>query len=260
MKRLVVISDTHCGHQLGLTHPNYDVEPSKNSTEYELFKLRRKYYSLYKATIESLKPIDILLVNGDTIDGRGEKSGGTELLRSDRNVQVAMAAAIINDCQADKIVMSYGTPYHTGDAEDYEDQLADKVKALEINGHGFLDIDGLIIDYKHKVGSSSVPYGRYTQIAKEKVWNSLWAEFDEVPNSDVTIRSHVHYFGYAGRYGWLGVTTPALQGHGTKYGERQMSGTTDWGLIHFDIEAKGEYTWTHHIFKPKKSRVVATKL
>jgi hypothetical protein len=252
VKRLLVISDLHCGHQVGLTHPNYDLVPTdRKSDSYKLYKIRQSYYSEYRKIVNSLKPIDVLIANGDLIDGRGEASGGTELLFSDRSKQADMASAAILETEAEKIFISRGTPYHTGKEEDWEDTIADKVNAVEIVNHGFVDINGLIVDYKHKIGSSSVPYGRQTAVAKERIWNFLNNEFDEYPKSDIIIRSHVHYFGFVGGSNWLGVTTPALQGHFTKYGEKQCSGTTDWGLIYFDIENKEEWSWKPFVVKPK---------
>lgn len=261
MKRIVIMSDLHCGHTVGLTPKSFDATPPKTAiAEYQLYRLRRTYYDTYRKIINSLKPIDVVIANGDLIDGRGEKSGGTELLFSDRNKQVDMAVACLRECEAESVFIGYGTAYHSGNAEDWEDQIASKIDAKEIVSHGFLDVEGLVFDYRHHVGSSSVPYGRFTQIAKEKIWNNLWNEFDEYPNSDITIRSHVHYYGYAGRYGWLGLTTPALQGYGSKYGDRRMSGTVDWGLIHFDVENKNKWTWQAHIVKPKQSLVKPTKV
>ena len=261
MKRVVVISDLHCGHLVGLTHPNCDFVPTnKDSEEYELHKIRKAYYTEFKRIIESLKPIDVLIANGDLIDGRGEASGGTELLFSDRNKQVAMASAAIMDCEADKVFIAYGTPYHVGKEEDFEAQIAGKVNAVEITSHGFIDVNGLILDFKHKVGASSVPYARSTAVAKERLWNLLNAEFAEYPKSDVIVRSHVHYFSFVGGSNWLGLTTPALQGHGTKYGERQCSGSVDWGLVSFDIESKEDWTWDRHIVKPKLANIKATKV
>ena len=260
MKRVVVISDLHCGHIAGLTHPNYDAKPPDTANEYSEYKLRRKYYDWYRSELQKLNPIDVLIVNGDAIDGRGERSGSTELLTTDRSNQCMMAVAAINEAKASKVFMTYGTPYHVGDAEDWENFIADKVEAEDISSHGFINVNGLVFDYKHKVGSSSVPYGRFTQVAKEKLWNSLWAEYEEHPKADVFIRSHVHYFGFAGQNGWLGITTPALQGHTTKYGERQCSGTVDYGFVHFDVEDDGEYAWQEHIYKPKKARVVAIEV
>lgn len=254
MKRLVIISDLHSGHQSGLTHPDFDACPSSQGHRRELYKLRRRCWDFYKGKIDALKPIDVLLVNGDVIDGKGGRSGGTELITSDRTEQIDMASEAIKCAEAGTIVMSFGTPYHTGDLEDWEQQVAKNVDARKIGGHDWIDINGLIFDYRHYIGSSSVPYGRHTQIAKERVWNLLWAEHDEYPKSDVIVRSHVHYFRVAIEFGWMGVVTPALQFYGTKYGTRKISGTVDFGLLSFDVNSKDDFSWASHIWKPRRSR------
>lgn len=259
MKRLLVISDLHCGHQVGLTHPNHDLIPTdKKSAEYDLHKIRKESYTVYRNIINKLNPIDVLIVNGDLIDGEGQASGGTELLFNDVTKQIDMAVAAVNECEAKKIFISYGTPYHVGKSADWENEIASRVNAVEIVSHGWIDINGLIIDYRHKVGSSSVPYGRQSPIAKERMWNLLNTEYAEFPKSDVIIRSHVHYFSYCGGSNWLGITTPALQNSFSKYGERQCSGTTDWGMVSFDIESKEDWGWEHHVVKHRVAQIKAT--
>jgi hypothetical protein len=208
-----------------------------------------------------VQPIDILIVNGDCIDGRGERSGSRELVSVDRREQVKMAVECIELVEAKHIVMTYGTPYHSGTSEDWEDQIADKVGADAIGGHEFVNVNGLIFDVKHKVGGSTIPHGRHTPIAKEKLWNIMWNEKEEnQPNSDIIIRSHVHYFDFCGDSRWLGMTTPALQGLGTIYGSRQCSGTVDWGLVWFDVDKKGHYSWNYEVAEVVAQRAPVLKL
>lgn len=64
----------------------------------------------------------------------------------------------------------------------------------------------------------------------------MWEARKVNPESQVYIRSHVHYFVYCGGPDWLGVITPALQGQGTKFGVRECSGLVDFGLVWFDCE------------------------
>ena len=45
--------------------------------------------------VRDLQPVHLLLVGGDCIDGRGEKSGSTELITVNRNEQCQMAAECI---------------------------------------------------------------------------------------------------------------------------------------------------------------------
>lgn len=261
-KRIVVISDMHCGHKCGLTPSSWLYTPPETASisRRRLADFRSMAFDKYYSTIKSLKPIDILLVNGDCIDGRGEKSGGTELLTTDRDEQCDMAIELIEMTGSKNIVMTYGTGYHTGSLEDFENRIARDVKAKKIGGHEWVEANGVIFDVKHKVGASTVPHGRFTSIARENVWNILWSEREESPRSNVIIRSHVHYHGFCGGPDWLAMTTPALQGPGSKFGTRQCSGTVDFGLVHFDVNPSGSYVWEPHLVKMLRTKEMLLKL
>ena len=252
-KRVVVISDLHCGHIVGLTPPGWLVgngdEVTNDKTKSKKFEIvRRQCWDFYSKTLKALQPIDILIVNGDCIDGRGVRSGGTEELEINRDRQCNMAIECIREANAKEIRMIYGTPYHVGDTEDWENIIADRL-GVKIGSHEWFNVNGLIIDCKHHLGSSSVPQGRYAALAREILWNDEWSIQHEQPLADILIRSHTHYSNYIGSRGRLAIITPALQGMGSKFGARICSGTVDFGLIHFDINDKGEYSWAYHIAK-----------
>lgn len=256
-KRVVVIADMHCGSFVGLCHPDYQQKYVKNdrTKRNKYSTLQKQCWDFYYDTIIKLKPIDILVVNGDSIDGRGERSGGTELIVTDRQAQAEMAADAIKVASAQHIIMTVGTPYHvSSNGEDFENLVKEYVRGDSIGSHEWLSVNGLVFDFKHHIGSSSVPYGRFTAVGREYNWNALWAERDEQPKSKILCRSHVHYFGYAGNKDFLGITTPALQSVGTKFGSRICSGTIDFGLIVFDVYPDGSYEW-----KPLIADIVSQK-
>jgi hypothetical protein len=252
----------HSGHVVGLTPPSWHDVPSKTASKarIKLAEFRQRTFSEYYNIVKSLQPIDVLLVNADCIDGRGEKSGQTELITSNRDRQCDMAIELIKLVKAKQTVMTYGTGYHCGSIEDYEDQIAKEVKATKIGGHEWVEVNGVVFDLKHKVGASSVPHGRMTSIARENLWNILWSERKESPRSNVIVRSHVHYHNYCGGDNWLALTTPALQGPGSKYGTRQCSGTVDFGVVHFDVNPSGSYEWEAHITKILDTKDMLLKL
>lgn len=258
-KRVVVISDMHCGHKLGLTHEDFDARPNNTaSRDYKAWLVRRKCRRWYVKKTEELKPVHLVIVNGDAVDGKGTKSGGTEQLTTDRTEQVDMAAALIQMWDAKNIVMSHGTSYHVGRDEDWEDHifkhrwLEDRMR--KIGGHDTVSINGVVFDYKHHIGKSSIPHGRFTALAREHLWNQLWSLRGEYPEATILLRSHVHYHVYCGDTDWLAVITPALQAYGSKFGARIPSGTVDYGLLHFDITDKGEWSWQSHILRFKEAR------
>lgn len=250
MKRLVVIGDLHCGHRAGLTPPGWQYQENEQEPERANFgRIQRAIWDFYAKTIEALKPIDILVVNGDAIDGKGERSGGTEQLEADRIKQVEIAAECIGHAQAKAVIIIYGTGYHVGKEEDFERILGDRVNAQKVGGHEWLDVNGVIFDFKHFVSSSVIPHGRFTSMARDALWNKLWAADEMQPNADVVIRSHVHYHRFAGEPGTLMMTTPALQGFGSKFGVRMCSGRVDIGLVSFDVQSREDWTWRGHLLK-----------
>jgi hypothetical protein len=253
-RRVVIMSDCHCGHVVGLTHPDFN--PNYKDKELaQLTRARASYWNFYKDTIAALQPVGVLIVNGDCIDGKGQKSGGTELITSDELEQCRMAEAAIEECHAGAVYLSYGTPYHCGDLRDFEDVIAKSVKAEKIGSHDWLNVNGLVFDYRHFTSGSIIPHGRHTAIARDRLWSVLWND-EGYPRADVILRSHVHYHDYAGGRGWLAMTTPALQGLGTKFGSRRMSGTIDFGLVSFDVVSKDDFTWRSHILRPSQHRAL----
>ena len=238
-KRVVVLSDFHCGHEVGLTPPKWN--PQSGDDAYSEY--RAYLWKQYADTVRSLQPIDILVANGDLVDGRGDRSGSLEVIVLDRLIQCQMAAAVIRFAQPKKVFVSRGTDYHVGKEESFEDLVAEQVKAERIGDVLNIDVNGLMFNFRHHIGGSQSPLGRQTPLSRESVWNALWNVRQGFPLADIIVRSHVHYLAYAGGPGWLAMTTPALQGYGTRYGERRLSGIVDFGFVYFDVVDKGHMTW-----------------
>jgi len=258
VKRLTVLSDLHCGHLVGLTHPDWQLTGKDGSPVGKVAAAQSALWDQF-ATLKKRKT-DILIVNGDLIDGSGKRSGGTECITTDMLAQAEMAAEAIKAVihKNTKVYIVRGTPYHTGQDSDFENVVAQHLGAshrVRIKDHLYLSIEGWLFDVKHKVGSSGVPYGRHTAVAKESLWAKLWVqEFEDHPQSDVIIRSHVHYFNGSFGPDFIGLTTPALQGLGSKYGARQCSGIVNWGWVEFDVQ-KNVRPWPDaKIFKIKEQQ------
>jgi len=234
-KTVCIISDLHCGHKVGLCPPSHF--PSSKKPE---GVIARRLWNEFEKIVP--RGCDILIVNGDAIDGKGERSGGCEQITTDRDEQADMAAEVIRYVGAEAVVVIAGTPYHTGQDEDWEKGIAKDVGAIKFGSHETIRVEGVDFDVKHFVPGSQVPHGRHTAIARDRLWEGLWAEYEERRRADVIVRSHVHYHSFCGGPGWLALTTPALQGLGSKYGSRKCMGIVDFGLTVFECN-KGEYKW-----------------
>jgi len=262
MKRVVIISDLHCGHMGGLTPPGQMFSTDDSDRVRKKFsKFQRTLWDFYSRNLAELQPVDIAIVVGDAIDGQGEKSGGTEQITTDRYEQVKMAAECIDQAKAKTVVMVHGTPYHTGDEEDWEAVLAGQLKAgdVKVGGHEWYDVNGLVFDVRHQVSRSVIPYGRATPLMRDVVWSMLWSELAGYPNSDVIVRAHVHYYVYVEFMGKVAVICPALQGF-TKCGTRRATGTIDIGFLHFDIEDRNTWAFGKHLLNLKQVASHALKL
>lgn len=261
--RLVVLSDEHCGHLSGLTPIDYQGKfvTDTISKHNKLTTIQRENWNIFQNEINILrreKPIDILVNNGDFLDGLGVRSGGTELITTDRTKQIDMCEEIMNTVGADYNVIVSGTPYHTGEQEDWEEELAKRTKS-KFESHAWLDINKTIFDFKHFIGSSGTPHTRQAPIAKEALWATLWGEANLVPKPvSYLIRSHVHYFSLIDSGDMIALTTPALQAFGSKFGARKCSGIPRIGFLSFDILASGEVIMRKHFANIISQKAKAT--
>lgn len=241
-KRMVVISDLHAGHEYGLCPPGTHRRDLSSKTG----QFEESLWGFYTESLDKLKPIDILLVNGDAIEGKGESSGGVELLTTDRLDQAQLAAGAIAYAEAQKVRIMYGTRRHVGKDEDFESVILDKLKGsgsnVKIGGHGFFLVNGRKVDVKHKVGGSTIPHGRFTPLAKAVMWNKMWAAEGRQPKGEIFIRSHVHFFANCGGFNWVAMSTPALT-YNSHFGIRECEGLVDVGMVVFDFNEAGDYTW-----------------
>lgn len=262
-KRIFFGACTHCGHRVGLTPPAWQLQPGDLSPKRtKWLKIQKECWEWFRRRSSVYKPYDLAVWNGDLIDGTGHRSGGTELICTDRNEQMDMASKIVNTVKAKKNVFIHGTPYHSGEQEDMEDIIASYHNERG-HDHEWLDVNGVIFDVKHFVGASSIPHGRLTGLAREELWNVLWHEAGYTPRADYVVRAHVHYT----TGGWRMVgsrevaffTLPALQAMGTKFGAKKCSGLVDFGFHVFQIDGKGNTTWQKEIAEIESQKALASK-
>ena len=206
-----------------------------------LRKSQDALWAEFQKLLELIRPpVDVLLVLGDAIEGPQRSFRGIELIEPDLMGQCEMAVAALAKFEAHSVYMVRGSPYHVGEAEEFEDLIAEKLQA-EIANEMILTIEGVRFHLAHFVQRSTVPHGRATPLAREWVVNVLMGERGAVQRVDVLLRGHVHYYTFVGGSEWLAMSAPALSFGGGKI-RRRSRGLTDFGLILFEIE-KGEYHW-----------------
>ena len=259
-KRILVMADNHSGHQTGLTPPDYWLpvvaKPKSDSARRanKFAALQREVWRWYTDTIKSLGKIDYVFHLGDNIDGRGEKSGGTELLTMDINRQIEMAAVCLQATGCKDIFMVYGTPYHVAPGySDMEDAIAKEVKARKIGSREKIRVLNTVFDLRHKVGKSSIPHGQGTLLEKQRLWDLVWEARGIQERANVYLRGHIHDYKGVIDSDYLVLSCPGLE-WSTKYGSREVDGIVSIGLIDFTVDEEG-YTWRSHIASLAEQRV-----
>lgn len=235
-KRVLFLSDMHCGHRWGLTPPRWQTTT-----------IQERFWDWFVKTVRAASPVDVLIVNGDAIDGRGDKNGSVEQITTDRLTQVEMAAEAIRTVDAKTIRIVAGTEYHVGPQEDFELALADRV------GGKFSDvlsaeINGTRFSVRHKVGGSSIPHGRATSVMREYLWETYESELRDRDRADVIVRSHVHYFIHVRNSLGEMLITPCLQ-LGSNFGRRKCSGVSDVGIVYYDCFPGGDRCLTANLLQ-----------
>ena len=249
-----MIADTHCGHPAGLTPEAWQFRLGSGPERDVLATYQADSWAAYVDAVNEAKPVDVLLVVGDCIDGR---ETGRHLVSEDREDQCEMAKECIRLWDAPEVVMVYGTPRHTGKLETWEHSIARDLKA-EIAAREFVAVDDVVFKLRHKVGRSGIPHGRYTSIARSAMWNELRAARGKDPKADIHLFAHTHYHAYCGGVDWLAMTLPALQGS-SEYGASQVDDDVDWGIVWFDVEGK-EWDWGSKIVRLEGERPEVIRL
>ena len=272
-KRGIIVSDLHSGHAVGLTHPSYQYHERKtpHTKRAKLGAIQRACWNAFDDMLTDVGKIDFALVGGDTVDGKGKRSGGTEQITCCTEDQGDMAVAVFDHMRykcfkhGSKMIGVHGTPYHeANNGEDWGNVVAERAGFDNFGAHEWIDVDGCVFDIKHKVGSSGIPHGRGGAIRKQDLWNGIWAEYKMQPRAHVLTRGHVHFYDHSDRVrNGIPVhlaTLPALQAMGSKYGARQCDGIVDFGIVLVTVENGVVSDWQPIVATINAQKAEAIKL
>ncbi|MCS7240824.1 MAG: hypothetical protein NZ651_06240 [Candidatus Bipolaricaulota bacterium] len=259
---IVALADLHCGHFGAITPPDYWYPLDSGDAKIkQIAQAQREMYEAYMEDVREFQKPDVLVVNGDLIEGTGRLTGGTELLTTDVETQCRIAAQLLALWEAKKIILTYGTSYHTTiDGQDADRFVATLLAKdgydVEIHSHAFVKVNGCVFDVRHYAGRSNLPHTKGTPLGREWFVNLLWAARDEQPQANVILRAHIHSFFVAGGADpdWLAFFQPCWLAAMTKYGARRCSGTVDVGTLIFGVSANGRVSWDVRLKKLMANR------
>lgn len=275
-KRILLTGDWHCGSIGGLTPPKFEVGSAKSE---DLFNKRREMWNWWEKEIDEItkeKKFDLIVINGDAIDGEGSKSGGREQLFPDRDIQCDMAFYIVDKLiekshfvnKENNVLMTLGSLYHVGNYEDWEKQIVKVLNAKHgenfalIDGYHRIEVNGLPMMIRHHAASS--PGGMKSNLEKEhwswikEAVNIMGGFKDEQEDNSkemrkitrVLIGSHIHKAYQQKYHGKFHIITlPALQipvAQG-KLGRYMINNPIDLGFGIMDINDENDYSYEEHL-------------
>lgn len=201
-KRVLVVSDIHCGSIFGMMPPNFETSDgapkSQNAGQKHLWDCWNHMLDAAKAA-----KLDAIVVNGDVIDGPQPAQKGTELSLALLFDQRGAAIETLRPLSVlAPMYFVKGTEYHDCKSGASVEAVAEDLHGVRYKGVGSgkfskdvldLEIDGVVLNFSHGISVASGFY-RATAHDREGIWSALAGKDGKVPKADCVIRSHAHFF------------------------------------------------------------------
>jgi len=226
VKNLVVVSDLHCGDQMGLCPAVVGLDGGgdygTSSFQRGVMEWWNEFWGEWVPRVTQGEPFAVA-VNGDAMDGRhhGAVHQITQNLADQQKIAEAILRPIVDLCEG-RFYMIRGTEAHTGQSAENEENLAGKLGAIQdaeglhARNELWIRVGKALCHLMHHIGTTSSSAHEASavnaELSAEYVEAARWGH--EPP--DFVIRSHRHRCivvdldsskGYA-----AGIVTPGWQG------------------------------------------------
>lgn len=197
MINIGILADWHAGSMYGLWPEGF-----KGSAGVHVLNVGQCYLLENWLRIAKAVPrLDILILNGDEIDGQQPKDEARYLGEVDPKCQAGAALELLEPwrkrvAKGGEIYATEGTRYHVGIGATWSEFIAEKMGAVPMRENKYawdwllLDVAGKRLDVAHRQ-SVTMAY-RSMPGERELNWSELHSD-----KADLVVRSHAHY------YDWL---------------------------------------------------------
>jgi len=240
-KSVLVVSDLHVGSSVGLLPPNYvdtnqNVQMLSPAQQY----LWDNYINILDGLVAQGRQPDLIVGNGDMIDGRQRKNEGIGLTLLPLEDQMNAAANALYEIQNRFPNTSFrfveGTPYH--EAPEQVRALAKIFTPFPPHMTYRLQVGKAFVQFHHEVGfSSTITGAKSAQLEKAINENLIATALHDWRDYHILIRSHVHYFRAVAMKNHICISTPCFQmqnRYSTKAGPARN--IPDLGMLWLEID------------------------
>jgi hypothetical protein len=250
-KRILVINDIHDGSIHAICSEN----PIAEGKRYRPNPSQKRLLNGWKQCIKMFKnnPPDIIIINGEPIDGNNKKGFSKELWSQELTDQVRDFKKLfdmIPQKKNTKIYLTRGSSYHIDiEGTPIEEFVGDYIGAetynnLKSNYHLQFRINGKLLSFAHETGYSKNLPARGNRLVSEYTTHA--ATVDSKDRWDFSIRAHVHQIVERGIGSvWNGISCPCWKYSLGDYFERHGPNGTpaDIGMTMIDVSDKGNITY-----------------
>ena len=251
MVKIVVINDIHVGNI-------HSVCSDKPIAEGKRYVPNKSQKTLLKGWKECIKMVgnapDIIIINGEPIDGNNKKGFSKELWSQETVDQVRDFKKLFDMIPQKKDTKTYltrGSAYHVDiEGTPIEEFVGDYIGAetynnLKSNYHLQFRIHGKLISFAHETGYSKNYPARGNRLAAEWTTHAATAKSDN-DKWNLSVRAHIHQINTRS-FGpkWQGITCPCWKYSLGDYFERHGPSTTpsDIGMTLIDVPRDGNITY-----------------
>ncbi|MDO8659505.1 MAG: hypothetical protein Q7K54_02790 [Candidatus Parcubacteria bacterium] len=251
MKNAVFLSDTHVGSDFALMP--LEVELFDGGQKITASPIQQELFKSYEKLTDEWKNPDILVLNGDIIDGKSKKDFGANVWSTSYNDQINAAIELIDMFKAKKIYVIRGTEYHVSvEGEPAEEILGERLHAVKHRNNysvykRYLKIEDVVFQVAHAIGSTKVFMYRATSITREIAMALLNASHEY--KADVIVRGHAHYAWESGSPGHMGFILPGWQLQTPFMVRMSPAGAIpDIGALRFEVDGYN-FNWEWKTYK-----------
>lgn len=263
--KVIFLSDIHAGNQVSVKSDRAVI--SQDDTISPQNKQQEILFNYWKELAKTWKNPDILIVNGDTIDGLNGRNAITYCWSDNLIDQANDAIRLVNMFGAKKTFVVRGTPYHTSTkGVDIEEYFAEKLDAVR-TGERYTDYSYLvncappnapkrIIHITHHVGGSKWFMYRGTALSRDMA-GAILNESHFVDKSTGEkirgiVRGHNHYFWYTESASRFMLQLPCWQLM-TPFAHKVAAvSPPDIGAVRMEFFNDGFWDEEHRLLKPRE--------
>lgn len=212
--RIVVVSDTHTGHELGLNPPTSFSEKRR-----EINPFAKWVWEQWENFSSTFYDPDYLILNGDITTGCGDINKGIELLTTSFDEQIKWATETLDKIigkklkkeAQDRILVINGSGYHGGErhAVNTDRLIAEQLGGTFVGNILELQLNGELLQVSH--GSYAGKMNPFTGLQQEMNLASANALRRKNKCPTILIRSHQHEYARVERSTMRGIVTGCWQ-------------------------------------------------